>query len=236
MVLLVHGLPGSHRDWRYLAACLDGFRVVRLDMPGFGGSTDCGQAPDFDERARFVIDVIATLELTDPVVMGHSMGGPIAAMVANRLQGQVRAVGLIASPGLRRHRGAPNRVAQAVARLAAFPPLAWLIQRPLERAFRVAGFPSSLTHAGRVAAIRQVSTYDPARVAKEMRALTVPTLVAFADDDALVEPEIGEELAQGCPAGPRLHFSTGGHNIQKTQCEALARSLREWLLAPSATP
>jgi pimeloyl-ACP methyl ester carboxylesterase len=236
VVLLVHGRPGAHRDWRYLAACLQGCRVVRLDMPGFGGSTECGQAPSFAARAEFVMDAITALELASPIVLGHSMGGPVAAMVGRRAPARVRAVGLLASPGLRRHRRAPNALARVTARLAAAPLIARAIRRPLARAYSAAGFPSSLTHAERVAALRQAALYEPTDVAATIGELSLPTLIAFADDDELVEPEIGEELSRSCPAGPRLRFPTGGHNIQKTQCETIAQAVREWLLELPPTP
>ncbi|MDP6944603.1 MAG: alpha/beta fold hydrolase, partial [Myxococcota bacterium] len=139
-VLLVHGLPGSHRDWRYLAACLDGFRVVRLDMPGFGGSAHHRQAPSFQARADFVLDAITALGLTSPILLGHSMGGPVVAMVANQAPDRICAVGLIASPGLRPHRRAPSRYALLAARVAGVPPLARSMRLPLAWAFRAAGF------------------------------------------------------------------------------------------------
>jgi len=39
VLIAVHGIPGSGRDFRYLAPqLLPARRVVRVDLPGFGGS------------------------------------------------------------------------------------------------------------------------------------------------------------------------------------------------------
>ena len=227
-IVLVHGLPGSHRDWRYLAPCLSDFRVVRLDMPGFGASLGCGQAPSFAERAQFILDAVDALELTRPLVLGHSMGGPVVAMAANQAPDRFSGIGLVASPGLRRHRRAPDGSAVLVAWLVGFPPISWALKGPLARVYKDAGFPSSLTHDARVAALRQVAMYHPEAVAAAMRALSLPTLLAYAEDDDLVEPEIGDELAGVCPEGPRLRFPTGGHNPQKTRCTEIADAIRAW--------
>ena len=227
-IVLVHGLPGSHRDWRYLAPCLSGFRVIRLDMPGFGGSISCGAAPSFEARAQFVLDAVSALDLPPPLVMGHSMGGPVAAMAANRAPERFVGVGLLASPGLRRHRRAPDGSARIVARLVAFPPASWALRGPLARVYKTAGFPSSLSHESRVAALRQAAMYQPKSVAQTMRNLSLPTLIAFAADDDLVEAEIGDELAEVCPEGPRLRFLTGGHNPQKMRCREIAKAIRAW--------
>ena len=227
-IVLVHGLPGSHRDWRYLAACLDTHRVIRLDMPGFGASKACGIGASYERRARFVLETLDALGLEAPIVLGHSMGGPVVAMASNLAPGRIRGIGLLGAPGLRRHRGAPAASAKVVAWLSTFSLSAWAMHRPLVRGFARAGFPRSLTHSERVAALTQVSQYEPALVAQSYRALKVPTLVGFAADDRLVEPEISVELSEACPPGPRLHFESGGHNIQKTQCEAIAEALKGW--------
>ncbi|MGB0589305.1 MAG: alpha/beta fold hydrolase [Myxococcota bacterium] len=227
-IVLVHGLPGSHRDWRYLAACLPDFRVIRLDMPGFGDSQGCDAAPSFEQRAEVIVDAVTSLGLSRPLVMGHSMGGPVVAMAANRAPERFAGIGLLASPGLRRHRRAPDTRASVVARLVAMPLGSWALRRPLARVYRAAGFPASLSHASRVAALRQVVMYRPHAVAQTMRELTLPTLIAYAADDDLVEAAIGDELANVCPDGPRLRFATGGHNLQKMKCREIAEAIRAW--------
>ena len=55
--------------------------------------------------------------------------------------------------------------------------------------------------------------------------LTIPTLVAWARDDRLIEAEIFDELSPKAPDGPRLPFDTGGHNIQKSQASELADAI-----------
>ena len=70
-------------------------------------------------------------------------------------------------------------------------------------------------------------------------ALQLPIFLAYALDDALIQPERSEELAEvlGRDArrdGPRLVYDVGGHNIQKTQAEELADALAEWIGGLSA--
>ena len=45
VVLAIHGCPGSVRDWRWLGHPLAShFRLIRLDLPGFG-ETPLGHSP-----------------------------------------------------------------------------------------------------------------------------------------------------------------------------------------------
>ena len=63
---------------------------------------------------------------------------------------------------------------------------------------------------------------------RNLAALRKPTLVAWALDDPLVEPAIGDALYWAAPAGPRVRFPTGGHNIQATRATELAQALSAW--------
>jgi hypothetical protein len=73
----VHGIPGSLRDFRYLAPQLcDGVRLLRLDMPGFGASAPLDEAIDsVPGRARVILEAADRLGLAEFAVLGHSILG-----------------------------------------------------------------------------------------------------------------------------------------------------------------
>lgn len=224
-VVLVHGLPGSVRDFRWLTPPLAAHaRVVRFDLPGFGGTpVATGPDPSPEGRAAFVLAVIDALGLDRPVIVGHSMGGLVAvAAVAQRPDG-FRALGLVASPGIRPHEGF-RRFPRRALRLATIGPWAPLARPLVRRLFAAVGFrryPDSALERT-IACLH--ATRFPAHVAR-VRALTLPTLAAWCGDDPLVESEILAELADAVPPGPRLAWPTGGHNPQKTHAAALAAGI-----------
>lgn len=82
-LLFVHGSPGEWQSWaRYLdAPALAGFGVrIAMDRPGFGGSA--GVSPMLDLRAQAAL--LAALIPPGPpaVLIGHSLGAPLAAWIA----------------------------------------------------------------------------------------------------------------------------------------------------------
>src|SRR5512145_287687 len=81
-LIAVHGVPGSVRDFRYLAPRLtDAVRLVRVDLPGFGGSPPVDAAVrTLTGRARVVRELAEVLRLERFGVIGHSMGGGTALM------------------------------------------------------------------------------------------------------------------------------------------------------------
>jgi len=85
-VILIHGLDSSRGIWNGTVAALPGHRCHLVQIAGFAGVPAGGNAsgqivaPAAAEIARY----IAEAGLARPALIGHSMGGTIAMMVASR--------------------------------------------------------------------------------------------------------------------------------------------------------
>jgi len=85
--VLIHGIMSDSRAWHRVTAELEehGYRVLAVDLAGHGRSP---RARRYSPRA-WADDVVETLEplLDGPpdVVMGHSLGGLVASLVADRM-------------------------------------------------------------------------------------------------------------------------------------------------------
>jgi len=95
-VVLLHGLMGSGACWTPLARRLEGeFDVVMPDARGHGGSSTPHHGYRYDDHASDVVGLIRGLKLSRPVLLGHSMGGMTAAVVASRGAGILRSLILV---------------------------------------------------------------------------------------------------------------------------------------------
>ena len=95
-VVLLHGLMGSGACWTPLARALEGeFDVVMPDARGHGGSSAPHHGYRYDDLASDVVGLIRGLSLSRPVLLGHSMGGMTAAVVAGRGAGILRGLILV---------------------------------------------------------------------------------------------------------------------------------------------
>jgi pimeloyl-ACP methyl ester carboxylesterase len=63
-----------------------GFRIYRPDLPGHGGTPLGDFSPSFENYAQTLADWIAARAPKSPILLGHSMGGVLALMVAARVQ------------------------------------------------------------------------------------------------------------------------------------------------------
>lgn len=101
LVVFVHGTPGSSQAFAHLLkhpklqACC---RLVAVDRLGFGESAGSGVQADFDVQASAITTVFSQNQSDAPVlVVGHSLGGSIAAKVAIDNPDQVGALLIISS-------------------------------------------------------------------------------------------------------------------------------------------
>lgn len=95
-VVLLHGLMGNGACWTPLARVLEGeFDVVMPDARGHGGSSTPHHGYRYDDHANDVVGIIHGLELSRPMLLGHSMGGMTAAVVASRGMGGLRGLILV---------------------------------------------------------------------------------------------------------------------------------------------
>jgi pimeloyl-ACP methyl ester carboxylesterase len=102
-VVAIHGVGGWAENWSAVTGPLaaTGRPVVALDLPGFGESERPRRvryfAPEDAFYPRFVLAVMDELGLARAHVIGNSMGGTIAAMVALTAPERVRSV--VFAPG-----------------------------------------------------------------------------------------------------------------------------------------
>ena len=117
-LVLIHGLSGSGTWWkRNLPALSATFRVTAIDLPGFGSSH-----PDarliLDEAPAQVAALMGELGIERAHVMGHSMGGLVAAGLAADHPARVDRLVLVDAGFLSFDRGWWDRIDRSAANAA----------------------------------------------------------------------------------------------------------------------
>lgn len=102
-VILIPGLAASRGVWSSTAAAVPGYRYHFVQVAGFAGTPARGNrvGPVAAAVADEIAGYIAARRLDRPAIVGHSMGGLIALMIAARhpgAAGKVMVVDMLPSP------------------------------------------------------------------------------------------------------------------------------------------
>ncbi len=101
-LLFIHGLGSYLKFWRYQLDhfAKQGYRVIALDLPGYGKSDKPASFPyTMEAMADTVRELLQQLKIEKPVLIGHSMGGQTALSYAIRYPREPLAVVLTSPAG-----------------------------------------------------------------------------------------------------------------------------------------
>jgi pyruvate dehydrogenase E2 component (dihydrolipoyllysine-residue acetyltransferase) len=100
-VVLLHGFSGDALNWRFVIDELAAGRtVIAVDLPGHGASTKEVGSGSAEELGAAVLEVMDAEGIERAHLVGHSLGGLIAATLAATAPDRVASLALIAPAGL----------------------------------------------------------------------------------------------------------------------------------------
>jgi pimeloyl-ACP methyl ester carboxylesterase len=229
--------------WRGLldSVVAAGFRAVAFDNRGFGFSERPDTGYGNAAYARLLLALLDTLRIDEAVLVGHSMGGAIAAHVAVEHPGRVRGLVLVGSAGygvavpwtlrllrmpvagrvLSAFRGRWT-VAQLLRSTYADPSL--VTARDIDQYYASASAPRSTV------ALRGVFRefrFDALRGG--MHRVQAPTLLLWGAGDRWIPLAVGREMALQLPAGALVVIPSAGHNVHEERTAEVVAALLAFL-------
>ena len=246
-VIAIHGLGATKASFLpTVAALAEGFRVIAMDLPGFGDSGKPLGAP-YDAKffAEAVVELLDALEVDRAHLVGNSLGGRVALEAGLRAPDRVGRLGLLApSMAWRRNRPWAPLLKLVRPELGAIQPA----PRPIVEAivdrvvpggsegWAAAGVDeflrSYLTPRGRAAfyaAARQIYLEDDS-FWDRLRSLETPALFVWGRSDTLVPIGFARHVTDALPAARHLELDCGHVPQLERPHEthsALARFFRE---------
>ncbi len=233
-LVLLHGLSGSGACWSLLARALEAeFDVVMPDARGHGNSSTPLNGYGYEDHARDVVGLIQGLGLDAPVVLGHSMGGMTAAVVASQsavaLRGVVLADPTFLSPQRQREVHESDVVEQH-RQLLSLDREVVLAQARVRHAHRRPELVELIAEARmktRLPAFDVLTPPNP-EYHRLVSAIDVPILLVIGDN-GVVSLEMARELQSLNPRLQVEQIQDAGHGLQYDQPERFERVVRSFL-------
>ncbi len=199
-VVLLHGLMGSGACWGPIARALESdFDVITPDARGHGRSSAPRGGYRYDDLADDVVALVRELGLVRPVLVGHSMGGMTAAVVASRRVLDLRAVVLVdptfLEPARQREVFESDVAAQHRRALAMTKSelVAEAHARHPHRSLEIIELQAEARLRTSIDAFDVLRPPNP-DYREVVRAIDVPALLVIGDEDPVVTPEMAREL------------------------------------------
>jgi pimeloyl-ACP methyl ester carboxylesterase len=246
-LVLLHGLLDCSEGWASLAR-----RTTRpciaLDLPGFGGSS-LPERPRIDSYARDVASALEHLDVRGVTLVGHSLGGAVAAAVADTSP-RVAALVLLAPAGFGRIPLAEVLTKPVVVDVATLAlPLALVNPLTVTAAYSTFVARRRLPERELVARLRRRAARAPLAV----RAATIATAWAGRDEppgsafkgpvvalwgthDALVPSTHARRLREAIPQAEVEFWPDMGHHPQRERPDALADLVERTAALATARP
>jgi putative flavoprotein involved in K+ transport len=211
-VVLLHGLGEFAATWtRVIPALVASHRVVAPDLPGHGASRGADGRLDGERMLAWLDELIASTCSAPPVLVGHLLGGTLAARYAARHPATPGGLVLVGAYGLDRLRPTP-RFAFALARFLARPTersqgalmRACLADRDAlgeemgERLWTPEAYAleEARTPGGTAAARTLMPALGLRRIPeRELARITAPTSLIWGREDRQVQLRVAEEAA-----------------------------------------
>jgi pimeloyl-ACP methyl ester carboxylesterase len=251
-LVLIHGFASSTLVWSkvFLELAASGFRVIAVDMLGYGysGKPRNGEYT-IGGQARLITQLLDRLRITRATFVGSSYGGAVAATCALDYPNRVEKLILVGTVNnnrpldftLMRVFGAPvvgdvvsplligSRRLLRMRMKRVYDRHSWVLD---ER--RVDARHQPLRAAGtQRAIIRTVRSWDAERISREAHLIRQPTLLLWGENDREIPMADGERLHHEIPGSRLIVFLNCGHLPHEEYPEAFTKLVMDFALPMS---
>jgi pimeloyl-ACP methyl ester carboxylesterase len=244
-VLMIHGFGGSHRNFNRINELLkDSFRVVRIDLPGFGMS-DMPEGENLNPPAiyrdylNFLTD---SLKIDSFYVMGNSMGGWVAWQMAVENPEKVKGLVLLGSAGYEM-----DKIKAKAVNWLRLPFVVTALERGMPKsasedaAIRCWATDSLIdpvevqanndfwNREGNLQAAFKIANFNLVPDTAALLALNCPTLIVWGKEDEIVPSYHAEKFHRDIKNSTMIVYDPCGHVPQVEKAEQLHKDFLKFI-------
>ena len=255
-LLFIHGLGGYLKHWQFNVPSLsEDFRCIAVDLPGYGKSSKGDYSGSMSFNADILAKFIKELNLQNVWLVGHSMGGQIGMTLALDNSSLVEGLVLAAPAGIETFTEVQkglfrNTVTQTTVmstsdeQILANVKVNFMEDHPFIKELandriRIKASPLFASHAQTVAGGVAGMVNEP--VFDRLSELTLPCLIMFSADDALIpnrfmnpnsSADILAKTVEEMIPNAEVKVMTGtGHLLQIEKASEFNLNLRNFIIS-----
>jgi pimeloyl-ACP methyl ester carboxylesterase len=230
-LLFLHGADGYSQWLPFFDALAERYELIVPEHPGFGASDDPPLIRSVSDMAMFYLDFLETLQLRDLHIVGHSLGGWIAAEILVRDRSRAKSLTLISSAGIRVE-GVPSgdlfiwnreELLRNVFYNQAYADIALSLQLTDQQLDTILKNRFTATKLG-----WQPRWYNP-DLEKWLHRIRLPALILWGDEDKIMPPDYAGLWRERLPDARLVMIDKCGHVPQVEKMSETIGALRDFL-------
>ncbi len=226
-LILIHGAGNEAAVWEKVFPQLTRVcQVIALDLPGHGNSA-YKSCPTIEDYSSVLLEFAGSLEIEDPVLAGHSMGGAISIKTAPLLR-NLRGLVLIGTGALLRVNPKLIDALENDFPKAASTMTRWSFLKGTSPEILSAG-EDMLYRAGQAVLLQDMKACDSYSGEDELSKIEAPTLVVCGREDVMTPLSLSEQLRDGIKGAHLSIIENCGHMVQVEKGEELGRIMAEFI-------
>jgi len=229
IVLLLHGWGDNLKGLAGLQKSLaNNFKVVSLDLPGFGATQIPAGVWGLDNYAEFVRDFLSKIAVEPYAIVGHSNGGAMAIRGIATAQLKPERLVLLAASGIRSNQSGKRLLLKAVAK-AGKVASAWLpksSQTKLRKKLYGAAGSDLLVVEHLQETFKKIVRQD---VQADASKITIPSLLIYADKDRDVPLADGQTYHRLIKNSQLQAVAGAGHFVHLDEPDRVSSLIEDFL-------
>jgi pimeloyl-ACP methyl ester carboxylesterase len=231
----LHGAGGHMPGDPLIAALATKYRVTAPLLPGYGRSDGEDLLRDMLDITLHALDILQACKLSKPIVVGHSMGGMIAAEMAAIARTEIARLCLLAPAGLWLD---DHPVADIFSKLPyELPGLLFHDAEAGQKLLATGGNMEDpeflkqflVTNARRLGMAGKILFPIPDRgLGQRLYRITAKTLIVWGAEDVLIPPVYGHAFKKAISKSKLLRVAKAGHAVGQEKPQAVLKAIRDF--------
>ncbi len=231
-LLFLHGAGGPMIGAPFLDELAKHFTVYAPAHPGFGAGEGIEHLDDIIDFALYYLDFLDELQIDNPHIVGHSMGGMLAAEIAALAPYQLKRLVLVSPAGLWLDEKpipdfftfTPQQMVKAALHDPEGP-LGQMLLKQFESPEMMLEMHKSLASAGKF-----LWPIPDKGLKKRIHRIQCPTLVLWGASDKLIPPAYGKAFLKAISGARLVTLNSSGHLPMLEEQDAFVQAVTNFLL------
>lgn len=232
-IVVLHGWGLSKKVYEPLVEELrrNHYSVFAPDFPGFGSLAPPKRAFKLDDFVDFLKKFLSTHNVQKPILIGHSFGGRVSLKFQERYPTSVTALILTGTPGYTPVKRWKLKLYISLAKVGALlfslPFLNKAKDRVRLAAYYLAGARDFYRAQGVMRQTFKNIVQEP--LEKSMKAVRVPTLLIWGDNDSIVPVYVAKRMKKTIPHADLTILPNQDHRVPFKEPKLFTTSVLKWL-------